>query len=60
LETIYDIARKLKFKSYAKSFDGNVKEILGTAHSIGCTVEGEAPHDLIEKIQAGELVVPEA
>merc|ERR1712087_1060044 len=31
------------------------RELLGTAHSIGCTVDGEHPHDLIDKIREGEL-----
>ena len=60
LETIYDIARKLQFKSYAKEFSGNVKEILGTAFSVGCTVDGESPQDIIEKIRSGEIEVPSA
>jgi large subunit ribosomal protein L12e len=58
LAQIYEIARKLKFKSYAKEFSGNVKEVLGTAFSVGCTVDGQAPMDVIAKINSGELQVP--
>ncbi|KAL2919511.1 60S ribosomal protein L12 [Polyrhizophydium stewartii] len=60
LNQVYEIARKVQHKSYAKEFSGNVREILGTAFSIGCTVDGQAPQDLIEKIKSGELEVPSA
>ena len=53
LEQVYDVARKLKHKSYAKEFSGNVKEVLGTCFSVGCTVEGESPQDIIQQIQSG-------
>lgn len=33
---------------------GTVKEILGTAQSVGCTIDGKHPHDLIEEINSGE------
>lgn len=59
LDTVYEVARKLKFKSYAKHFSGNVKEVLGTAFSVGCTVNGLSPQDVIMQIQSGELVVPD-
>ena len=35
------------------------QEILGTAQSIGCTIEGKHPHDVIEMIDDGEVDVPE-
>jgi hypothetical protein len=38
---------------------GGVKEILGTAQSVGCTVDGRPPHDVIEAIDDGEIVVPD-
>jgi len=31
----------------------------GTCQSVGCTVEGSHPHDMIDKINAGELEVPD-
>merc|ERR1711944_223052 len=37
---------------------GVCKEILGTAQSVGCTVDGMAPHDVIDKINAGEMDIP--
>ncbi|WRT65324.1 60S ribosomal protein L12 [Kwoniella shivajii] len=59
LDQIYDIARKMAHKSFAKSLSGGVCEILGTAHSVGCTVDGRSPHDIIEAIHDGEIVVPD-
>ncbi|WVQ83431.1 60S ribosomal protein L12 [Cryptococcus sp. DSM 104549] len=59
LDVIYDIARKMAHKSFAKDLSGGVREILGTAHSVGCTVDGKPPHDLIVAIQEGELIVPD-
>ena len=43
----------------AREFVGTVKEILGTAQSVGCTVDGMHPHDVIDKINAEEIEVPE-
>ncbi|OII77865.1 60s ribosomal protein L12 [Cryptosporidium andersoni] len=58
LEQIYAVARTMQFKSRAKEFSGTVKEILGTCSAIGCTVEGQRPIDLQEKIDAGKIDVP--
>ena len=60
LEEIYRIARIMHPRSLSKKFEGTVLQMLGTAQSIGCTVEGEDPHDLIDQIHDGELEVPEA
>jgi large subunit ribosomal protein L12e len=35
-----------------------VKEMLGTAQSLGCTVDGRPAHDIIEAIDAGEIEIP--
>ncbi|CAD6565555.1 MAG: 60S ribosomal protein L15 [Tremellales sp. Tagirdzhanova-0007] len=59
LDEIYNIARKMAHKSLAKNLAGGVKEILGTAQSVGCTVDGKPPHDVIEAIDEGEIVVPD-
>ncbi len=55
---IIEIARTMRARSMAKDFKGTVKEILGTAVSVGCTVDGESPKDLQQKIDDGELEVP--
>jgi len=47
-------------RSLSKEFKGTVKQILGTAQSLGCTVGGDKPHNVIEKITNGLLDVPSA
>ncbi|KAJ9121315.1 60S ribosomal protein L12 [Naganishia onofrii] len=58
-DEIVDVARKMAHKSLAKNLAGTVKEILGTAQSVGCTVDGKHPHDVIEGIDDGSVEVPE-
>ncbi|KII92136.1 hypothetical protein PLICRDRAFT_172272 [Plicaturopsis crispa FD-325 SS-3] len=58
-DEIIDIARTMKSKSLAKELSGTVKEILGTAQSVGCTIDGQPPHDIIDSINSGELEVPD-
>ncbi|KNC96689.1 60S ribosomal protein L12 [Spizellomyces punctatus DAOM BR117] len=58
LDQIIDVARKMRFKSYAKELKGTVREILGTAFSVGCTVEGQSPQDISEKVASGEIEIP--
>ncbi|KAI8622228.1 60S ribosomal protein L12 [Chytriomyces sp. MP71] len=60
LNDIIEIARKMRAKSMAKEFKGTVREILGTAFSVGCTVDGMSPQELSEKVQSGEIEVPSA
>ena len=45
-------------RSISRNLAGTVKQILGTAQSVGCTVEGEPPHDIIDKIDEGEIDIP--
>jgi len=59
IDEIINIARTMKAKSLAKDLSGCVKEILGTAQSVGCTVEGQPPHDVIDAINAGEIEIPD-
>lgn len=49
------IARIMRFKSMAKELKGTVKEILGTAFSVGCQVDGKSPKDIQEAIDSGEI-----
>ncbi|ORX71355.1 60S ribosomal protein L12 [Linderina pennispora] len=44
-------------KSLARELKGTVKEILGTAFSVGCTVDGESPVDIQQKIDDGEIEI---
>ncbi|KAA8898483.1 hypothetical protein TRICI_006545 [Trichomonascus ciferrii] len=55
LDEIYNIARTMRHKSFAKELSGTVKEILGTAQSVGCRVDGKPPHVTIDAINNGEI-----
>ncbi|KAJ1911952.1 hypothetical protein H4219_005771 [Mycoemilia scoparia] len=61
IESVVEVARTMREanKSYARELKGTVKEILGTCFSVGCTVEGESPKDIQEKIDDGEIEIPE-
>ncbi|KAI9809676.1 MAG: 60S ribosomal protein L12 [Sarcosagium campestre] len=59
LEEIISIARTMRFKSLAKELKGTVKEILGTAFSVGCQVDGRSPKDVSDDIDSGEIEIPD-
>ena len=58
-DEVLDIARTMRSKSLAKNLANGAKEILGTAQSVGCTVDGQPPHDIIDQINSGEIEVPD-
>ena len=45
----------MRFKSMSKDLKGTVKEILGTAFSTGCQVDGKSPKQVSDEIEAGEI-----
>ena len=53
-EDVISVAKVMRNRSMAREFKGTVKEILGTALSIGCTVDGSDPKDVIAQVNAGE------
>jgi large subunit ribosomal protein L12e len=55
LDEIIEIARTMHFKSMSKDLKGTVKQILGTAFSIGCQVDGRSPKSVSDDIDAGEI-----
>ncbi|KAF1855828.1 hypothetical protein Lal_00001479, partial [Lupinus albus] len=55
LDEIIEIARTMRYKSFAKELSGTVKEILGTAYSVGCQVDGKPPQAIIEAIDSGDI-----
>ncbi|KPJ10465.1 60S ribosomal protein L12 [Papilio machaon] len=59
LEDIVTIAKTMRPRSMARELSGTVKEILGTAQSVGCTIDGRPPHDLIDDINSGALTIDE-
>lgn len=59
MDDVISIARQMRPRSMAKSLSGTVKEILGTAQSVGCTIDGKPPHDVIDELNDGSVEVPE-
>lgn len=57
-DDIIATARVMRPRSMARQLSGTVKEILGTAQSVGCTVDGRPPHDIIDDIKSGAIEVP--
>lgn len=45
----------MRFKSLAKNLSGTVKEVLGTAFSVGCQVDGRSPKEVSDDISSGEI-----
>jgi len=58
MDDIIEAARIMRDRSMACTFAGGCKEILGTATSIGCTVDGMTPQDVMTKIDEGVIEVP--
>lgn len=59
LEEVINIAKVMRPRSMARYLSGTVKEVLGTCQSVGCTVDGKPPHDVIDDINEGVTEIPE-
>ncbi|XP_063700100.1 large ribosomal subunit protein uL11 [Culicoides brevitarsis] len=57
-DDILSIARTMRPRSMARELSGTCKEVLGTARSVGCTIDGRAAHDIIADIDSGAIEVP--
>ncbi|XP_027472130.1 60S ribosomal protein L12-like [Zalophus californianus] len=57
-DEIVNIARQMRHRSLARELSGTIKEILGTAQSVGCNVDGCHPHDIIDDINSGVVECP--
>src|SRR2546423_11597972 len=55
MDEIIEIARTMRFKSLSKTLKGGVKEILGTAFSVGCRVDGRSAKDISDDVESGEI-----
>lgn len=53
LEAVIRIAKIRRPKSLAKTLKGVVKEVLGTCLSMGVTVEGKSPKEVIREVNQG-------
>lgn len=60
LDEIISIARTMRFKSLSKDLAGTVKEVLGTAYSVGCQVDGRSPKDISDDVTSGAIEIPES
>ena len=49
---------QMRHRSLARELSGTIKEILGTAQSVGCNVDGRHPHDIIDDINSGAVECP--
>merc|ERR1712182_84898 len=54
LEDIYSVARTMRSRSNAKTFQGTVLEVLGTCRGLDCTIAGEDAEDCTAAIHDGE------
>jgi large subunit ribosomal protein L12e len=59
LDGVINIARALRYKSMARKLEGTVLEVLGTAFSIGCNVNGKSAKEMQEDIKSGATVIPD-
>lgn len=52
-DDVIEIARVMRPRSCARDLTGTIREILGTAVSVGCKVNGQHPSVLIDKVRQG-------
>ena len=55
MSDIIEIARVMRPRSCAKDLANGCKEILGTAVSVGCKVDGKDPRDVITAVGRGAV-----
>ena len=58
-DEVIKIAKQLRARSFATEFSGTVKEVLGTAVSLGCTIDKKSPKEIQKLIDAGEIEINE-
>lgn len=58
LDQVVDIARSNRTKSLARELKGTVLEVIGTATSMGCSIEGISAQEMIKKVKSGEVAIP--
>jgi hypothetical protein len=49
MDDIIEIARVMRPRSVAKALAGTCKEMLGTAQSVGCTIDHMTPQEVMAK-----------
>uniref|UniRef100_A0A4X2JWA9 Large ribosomal subunit protein uL11 n=1 Tax=Vombatus ursinus TaxID=29139 RepID=A0A4X2JWA9_VOMUR len=58
LDEIVNTAQQMRHRSLARDLSGTIKEILETAQSVGCNIDGRHPHDAIDDINSGVVECP--
>lgn len=56
MDDIISIARIMAPRSCARTLAGTCKEILGTAQSVGCTVDRKHPQEVCKMVSGGTQV----
>jgi len=51
---IVEVAKAVRARSLSKTMNGTVREVLGSAVSIGCTVEGQDPREIQKQVKEGK------
>lgn len=59
LNALFKVAAEVRPRSRSATMKGTVKEVLGTALSVGCFIEGKHPKDVTAAINAGRSAVVE-
>ncbi|XP_042807545.1 60S ribosomal protein L12-like [Panthera leo] len=54
----FNIAPQMQHRYLVRQLSGNIKEILGTVQSVGCSVDGLHLHDIIDDINNGTEECP--
>ncbi|XP_075418832.1 large ribosomal subunit protein uL11-like [Tenrec ecaudatus] len=57
-DEIADSASQMGHRSLVRELSGTITEILGTAQSVGCNVDGCHPRDIIEDLHRGAVECP--
>lgn len=55
LSDVIEIARIMRPRSCAATLAGTCKEIMGTAVSVGCKVDGQHPSVIMERVSCGMM-----
>jgi len=59
LNTLFAIAAEIKDSSRSKTLRGTVKEVLGTARSVKCFIDGKTPKEVTDAVNEGRSAVAE-
>ncbi|EHH55908.1 hypothetical protein EGM_05207, partial [Macaca fascicularis] len=57
-DEIVNIAQQMRHRSLDRELSGTIKELRGTAQSLGCNVDGRHPHKIIDDINSGAVECP--